>query len=149
MNFDISTTCRSENIKLINSFTPSARKHFRRKSLNSGVDSVSLQIMQISTHSFGVDSDLHISADLCMALQSFIGPWAVFSVSWSFYTVTGLLGRLISQSQGRYLHSEQHKHRINANRHPCLEWDSNPRSQRSSERRKFMPSTAWPQWPAI
>jgi hypothetical protein len=23
-------------------------------------------------------------------------------------------------------------------RHPCLEWDSNPRSQRSSERRQFM-----------
>jgi hypothetical protein len=30
-------------------------------------------------------------------------------------------------------------HRINAHRHPCLEWDSNPRSQRSSERRQFMP----------
>jgi hypothetical protein len=24
-------------------------------------------------------------------------------------------------------------------RHPCLEWDSNPRSQRSSGRRQFMP----------
>jgi hypothetical protein len=24
-------------------------------------------------------------------------------------------------------------------RHPCLEWDSNPQSQRSSERRQFMP----------
>jgi hypothetical protein len=24
-------------------------------------------------------------------------------------------------------------------RHPCLEWDSNPRSQRSSERRQFIP----------
>jgi hypothetical protein len=24
-------------------------------------------------------------------------------------------------------------------RHPCLEWNSNPRSQRSSERRQFMP----------
>jgi hypothetical protein len=31
------------------------------------------------------------------------------------------------------------KHRINAHRHPCLEWDSNPRSQCSSERRQFMP----------
>jgi hypothetical protein len=36
----------------------------------------------------------------------------------------GLLGREISPSQGRYLHAEQHKHRINAHRHPCLEWDS-------------------------
>jgi hypothetical protein len=30
-------------------------------------------------------------------------------------------------------------HRINAHRHPCLEWDSNPRPQRSSERREFTP----------
>jgi hypothetical protein len=33
----------------------------------------------------------------------------------------GLLGRGISPSQGRYLHTGQHKHRINANRHSCLE----------------------------
>jgi hypothetical protein len=30
----------------------------------------------------------------------------------------GLLGRGIRPSQGRCLHTEQHKHRINANRHP-------------------------------
>jgi hypothetical protein len=48
----------------------------------------------------------------------------------------GLLGRGISSSQGRYL---QHRHGINADKHPCVEWDSNPRSQRSSERRQFMP----------
>jgi hypothetical protein len=39
----------------------------------------------------------------------------------------GLLEWGISPSQGRYLHTGQHKHRINAHRHPCLEWDSNPR----------------------
>jgi hypothetical protein len=38
----------------------------------------------------------------------------------------GLLGRVISQSQGRYLHTEQHRQRINAGRHPCFEWDLNP-----------------------
>jgi hypothetical protein len=38
----------------------------------------------------------------------------------------GLLGRGISPSQGRYLHTEQHKHIIHAHRHPCLERDSNP-----------------------
>jgi hypothetical protein len=43
-----------------------------------------------------------------------------------------LLGRGISPSQGRYLQTEQHKQRINAHRHPRLEWDSNPRSQCSS-----------------
>jgi hypothetical protein len=54
----------------------------------------------------------------------------------------GLLGRGISSSQGRYLHTEQRKYRINAHRHPYLEWDSNPRSQRSSGRRRFMPKGA-------
>jgi hypothetical protein len=55
------------------------------------------------------------------------------------YKVSRTLGRGISLSQGRYLHTEQHEHRINTHRHPCLELDSNPRSQRSSERRYFMP----------
>jgi hypothetical protein len=32
------------------------------------------------------------------------------------YTVVGLLGRGISPSQGLYIHTEQHKHRINAHR---------------------------------
>jgi hypothetical protein len=35
-------------------------------------------------------------------------------------------------------------HRINAHIHPCLEWDSNPRPQRSSERRQLMPQTVRP-----
>jgi hypothetical protein len=46
-----------------------------------------------------------------------------------------IIGWGISPSQGRYLH----KHRINADKHPCLEWDSNPRSQCSRGRRQFMP----------
>jgi hypothetical protein len=37
-----------------------------------------------------------------------------FSVSWSCTQPVGHLGRGISPSQGRYLHTEQHKHRINA-----------------------------------
>jgi hypothetical protein len=36
-------------------------------------------------------------------------------------------------------HRIPHKHRINAHRHPFLEWDSNPLSHCSSERRQFMP----------
>jgi hypothetical protein len=59
-----------------------------------------------------------------------------FSVSWSFTQSLGLLGRGISLSQGRYLHTGQHKHRINAHTHPCLKWDSNPRSQCLSRRRQ-------------
>jgi hypothetical protein len=50
-----------------------------------------------------------------------------FSVSLSFIQSVGLLGLGIP-SQGRYLHIEQHKRRINAYRHPCLKCDSSPRS---------------------
>jgi hypothetical protein len=63
---------------------------------------------------------------------------AVFSVSWTYTESVGLLGRGISPSHGFYLHTEKHSHRIkahNTNIHMDLEWDSNPRSHRSSERR--------------
>jgi hypothetical protein len=73
------------------------------------------------------------STALCWAL-------AAFSVSWSYTQSVGLLEGGISLSQGRYLHTEQRKHRMNEHRHPCLERDSNPRSQRSSERSQFMPT---------
>jgi hypothetical protein len=56
----------------------------------------------------------------------------------------GLLGRGISPSQGCYLH----KHGIESDIHSCFEWDSNPRSQCSSERTQLMPYTAWPLWSA-
>jgi hypothetical protein len=64
-------------------------------------------------------------------------PWnALFHFSFLILRQSvGLLGRGISPSQGRYLH----KHRINADKHPCLEWVSNPWFQRSSERKQFMP----------
>jgi hypothetical protein len=39
----------------------------------------------------------------------------------------------ISPSQGRYLHKQ------NKRIYACLEWDSSPRSQCLSERRRFMP----------
>jgi hypothetical protein len=42
----------------------------------------------------------------------------------------------------------QHKHIINAGRHPCLEWDSNPQSQCWSGQRHFMSYTARPLWSA-
>jgi hypothetical protein len=53
------------------------------------------------------------SKDLCWTL-------AAFSVSWSFIQSVGLLERVISPSQGRYLHTGQHKYRINVDRHSCL-----------------------------
>jgi hypothetical protein len=70
-------------------------------------------------------------------LYNHCGSWPFFQFL-KIYTV-GLLGRGISPSQGHYLHTEQHKHRINAHRHPCLGWNSNPRSQCSSGRRRLVP----------
>jgi hypothetical protein len=46
------------------------------------------------------------------------------SLSYAYTQWVGLLGQGISPSQGL--------------RHPCPEWDSNPRSQHSSGRRQFM-----------
>jgi hypothetical protein len=40
----------------------------------------------------------------------------------------------------------QNKH---SHRHSCLEWNANPRSQRSSDRRQFMLLTARPLWSAL
>jgi hypothetical protein len=71
------------------------------------------------------------STALCWTLAAF------FSVLIFLHSV-GLLGRGISSSQGHYLLTGQQNDRINANRHPCFEWDSNPRPQSSSERRQFM-----------
>jgi hypothetical protein len=53
--------------------------------------------------------------------------------------INSQLDSLGGGSVRRYLHTEQHKHRINADKHPCLEWDSIPRSQWSSGLRQFMP----------
>jgi hypothetical protein len=55
---------------------------------------------------------------------------------------------LYSLSQSRYLYTEQLKQKIRAHRNPCLEWNSNPRSQCLSGRRQFMPQTERPVWPA-
>jgi hypothetical protein len=60
-----------------------------------------------------------------MTLQPFVGSLPLFSFLIYSQSV-GLLGRVISPSQGLYLHTEQRKHRINAYSHRCLEWDSNP-----------------------
>jgi hypothetical protein len=67
-------------------------------------------------------------------------PWkALFHFSFLILGQSvGLFWRGISPSQSRYLHSEQHKHRINSDTHPCFEWDSNPRSQCSSGRRQSL-----------
>jgi hypothetical protein len=46
---------------------------------------------------------------------------AAFSVSWSYTQSVGLFGSGNSPSQSPYLHTEQHRHRINAHRYPGIE----------------------------
>jgi hypothetical protein len=48
------------------------------------------------------------------------------SVFFILYTAGSLLGWEISPTQGLYLHTEQHKHGINAHKHQCFVRDSNP-----------------------
>jgi hypothetical protein len=64
-----------------------------------------------------------------------------FHFLWICTQSAGLLGRVMDPSQGHYLNTEQHKHRKTHThtKHPCPKWNSNPRSQRPSERRQFMP----------
>jgi hypothetical protein len=62
------------------------------------------------------------------------------------YTVGRTLWTGNQPVQGRYLHTEQHKHRTNTHRHRCLEWNPNPRPQCWSGWRRFTPYTARPLW---
>jgi hypothetical protein len=58
----------------------------------------------------GTFSFIHSS----MALHPFLGTDLFFSFVIFFTRTVGPLGRVISPSQGRYVHKGQHKHRINA-----------------------------------
>jgi hypothetical protein len=65
-----------------------------------------------------------------------------------FRILVGLLWRVIGPSQDLCLHRTA-QHRKNADIHPCLERDSNPRSQCSSGRKQYVPQTARLLGPAI
>jgi hypothetical protein len=59
------------------------------------------------------------------------GPWPLIQFHNHFLQMVGLIGRVISLSQGPYLTIGQHKHRINAythththTKHLYLKWDS-------------------------
>jgi hypothetical protein len=52
-----------------------------------------------------------------MVLQPFVGPWPLFFSLLILYTVGRTPRTGISPSQGLYLHTEQHKHRINTQSH--------------------------------
>jgi hypothetical protein len=49
-----------------------------------------------------------------MALQPFVGTWPFLQFRNLFTQSVGLLGRVISPSQGHHVYIGQHKYRINA-----------------------------------
>jgi hypothetical protein len=63
----------------------------------------------------------------------------------------GLIGRVISSSQGLYLNAGQHKHRKTRThiKHPCPGRDSNRKSRTPSNGRLSMPQTARLPRPAL
>jgi hypothetical protein len=70
-----------------------------------------------------------------LALQPFVGPWPLLQFHYFFTQTVGLLGRVISPSQGLYLHTGQHKHRINVytNIHALIGIRTHDPSVRASE----------------
>jgi hypothetical protein len=61
-----------------------------------------------------------------MALQPFVGPWPLlqFRNLFLFTQTVGLLGRVISLSQGRYLHTGQHKNKRTQTSMPWVGFES-------------------------
>jgi hypothetical protein len=79
-----------------------------------------------------IHSFLHSS----MTLQTFLGPWPLFQFRDPIHSRQDSLDG--GSARCKAVTYAEHKQRINAQRHPGLEWDSNPRSQCSSEGRQCM-----------
>jgi hypothetical protein len=87
-----------------------------------------------------------LSISLPIALQPF-RTLVAFSVSYSVHSrYDSLDGGSAHLKAATY--TRNNTNRINAHRHPCLELDSNARSQCSRGGRRFVPQTAWPLWSA-
>jgi hypothetical protein len=98
-----------------------------------------------------------IHSHSCCSLWSIGHPWnaSLLCVSmayspcglgsffnFSIYTESvALLGRESARRKAA-TYTAQNKHRINLDKHPYLQWDSNLRPQCSNGRRQFMPKTA-------
>jgi hypothetical protein len=85
-------------------------------------------------------------AYLSMDLQPFVAPWPHFKFLNPIHSRQDSVdGGSARRKAATY--TEINTNRINAHRHPCLEWDSNPRSQRSRESEdSLMTQTARPLW---
>jgi hypothetical protein len=103
-NFNMSTSFSKRTVNI--------RRYFRKMG-SYGILLCDILWLLCSTKSFEIWQITNClffyyrSTALCWAL-------AAFSVSWSYTQSVELLGRGISRSQGRYLHTGQHKHRIKA-----------------------------------
>jgi hypothetical protein len=96
----------------------------------------SYNILRSTLWSFQRDESFYIHWSYAVLLQ-----FRCLFYSLDLYTIGRAPWTSGRPTQGIYLNTGQHRHRINAykNQHPCPKWDSNPRSQRPSKRRKFMP----------
>jgi hypothetical protein len=84
---------------------------------------------------FSPASNLQTTSSIVLQL---FGPWPLFQLLDLLHIRQDTLeGGSARRKVATY--TEQHKHRINAHRHPYLEWGSNPQPQCSSGRRRFMP----------
>jgi hypothetical protein len=84
-----------------------------------------------------------------MALEFFVGPWPFLRFRNLFYTDDRTIW-MSDQPVARPLttHRTTQTQNKRTHRHPWLEWNSNPRSQCSSERRQLMPQIPRPLWSA-
>jgi hypothetical protein len=92
------------------------------------------------------NSSIYLSLSLSLWLYSpFVGHWPLFQFLNPIHSRQHSMdGGSARRKAAAY--TQNNTNRIDAHRHQCLEWDSNPRSQRSSDRRQFMSETARPLW---
>jgi hypothetical protein len=114
-----------------------------------------IQLFSTNSNTFRMSADtvpfswnrhwLHLSLFFPLALSPNSGPGVPpynFPFHFSLLDLrqsVGLLGRMISLSQGLYLYTNTEKRTYTNTKHPCLQWDSNPRTRLPSERRQYMP----------
>jgi hypothetical protein len=77
----------------------------------------SLTLKMEATCSCEASVDFQLTIYLSLVLQPFIGPWPLFQFLELFVQSVGLLGRGMSPSQGRYLHTEQQKQQTHTDIH--------------------------------
>jgi hypothetical protein len=97
-------------------------------------------------HGEGVGVRVPVLFSLAPLLGSLLPYWSTGLITQflDLSQAVGLLGRVISSSQGLYLNTGQHTHRKTRThiKYPCPRRYSNPQSRSLSDRRLFMPQTA-------